>query len=133
MISLIVFAPASATYVRLPPCPPLVTSTPNGLESGKSLGNRSTWSPVHWYICEPTSDFEVAAPVAPLRRYRCPAWGALTCPPEAARTPGVDSLMIICTWQPFRRPWLFFMQPFPSALIPSGPRTSGGWEGSSVA
>src|SRR3954453_6587853 len=132
MISLIVFAPASATYVRLPPCPPLVTSTPNGLESGKSLGNRSTWSPVHWYICEPTSDFDVAAPLAPSRRYRCPACGSFTAPPVAASTPGVDSLVIISSWHPLRCPWLVFMQPLPIALMPSGPSTSGGADGSSV-
>ena len=44
--------------------------------------------------------------------------------PDSAGTPSCDSLMIINTWRPFRCPPLFFMHPLPTALMPSGPRTS---------
>src|SRR6476469_5976990 len=74
MISLIVLAPASATNVRVRSlCLALVTSTPNGFESGKSEGNRLLCLLVNRYICDPTSAATVAAPVRLLRWKSLPA------------------------------------------------------------
>ena len=153
--SMMVLAPASATNVRTRPVNQSLRDEHSiGVGVGKVIGEQRRVVPselVHLIADVAEVGRRTGAAVQP---EQVTDLGGADGPPDVLSTPSCDSLMIMRTWQPSRpRPgkpnvdaWTFpwssgpwcpkpnpRLQPSPRALMPSGPSTSGGAEGSSDA